>query len=69
MIVFSHPPTGQVLFSGSAGEMTFSPDLTNLPQGIVFQPGETWNFQLWYRDIVGPNFTSNTSDGLAVTFQ
>ena len=65
----NQPPTGEVLFSGPGGVMTFSPDLTILPGGVVLQPGETWNFQLWFRDVVGPIFTHNTSDGLAVTWQ
>lgn len=31
--------------------------------------GSTWNFQLWYRDPMGPGGTGfNMSDGLAVTF-
>ena len=54
--------------SGLEGVMTFSRDLTNLPQGVVFLPGVTWNFQFWFRDVVGPTFTHNTSDGLAITF-
>ena len=47
---------------------SFSPDLGDLPQGTVVSAGETWNFQLWYRD-VNPTQTSNTSNGLAVTFE
>jgi Right handed beta helix region len=57
---------GAVLYSGPEGVFNFMPDLTNLPQGVVFQAGQTWNFQLWFRDIVNGNFTSNTSDGVAV---
>jgi hypothetical protein len=30
--------------------------------------GETWNFELWYRDN-NPGPTSNFSDGLTITFQ
>ena len=59
----------QILFSGPNGLMVFPVDLTNLPQNTVFQPGETWNFQCWFRDVVGQNFTSNTSDGLSITWQ
>ncbi len=59
----------QILFSGPDGLMVLPVDLTNLPQNTVFQPGETWNFQCWFRDVVGANFTSNTSDGLAITWQ
>ena len=69
IIRFDHPPTGEVIFSGSEGMLTFSPDLTNLPFGVVFQPGETWYFQSWFRDVVGPNLTSNTSDGVGITWQ
>ena len=56
-----------VLNSGSGGAVTFSPDLTNLPQGTVISPGETWNFQHWTRD-VNPTQTSNTSNGLEIQF-
>ena len=67
---FNHPPTGEVIFSGQEGVLTFSPDLTNLPSGVVFQPGETWYFQSWFRDLDGNGgFTSNTSDGVGVTWQ
>ena len=32
-------------------------------------PDSTWNFQLWYRDPMGPGGTGfNLSDGLSVTF-
>lgn len=54
-----------VLNSGSAGEMIFTPDLDNLPGGAVFTHGSTWNFQLWFRD-KNPIQTSNTSNGLEV---
>ena len=56
-----------IVNSGSTGQVSFQPDLTNLPQGTVVHPGEVWYFQLWYRD-VDPVQTSNTSNGLAVTF-
>ncbi|MCP3916406.1 MAG: hypothetical protein GY711_12685 [bacterium] len=58
---------GSLLDSGNAGVLTFTPDLTALPQGTVFLPGETWSFQSWFRD-ANPAATSNTSGGLAVTF-
>ncbi len=59
--------SGDILLSDAAGEVSFTPDLANLPQGTVFQSGETWNFQMWFRD-VDPGPTSNTSNGLAITF-
>ncbi len=59
--------SGDIVLSDSSGEATFEPDLAALPQGTLFQAGETWNFQMWYRDS-NPNTTSNTSNGLAITF-
>lgn len=56
-----------VLNSGSFGIMQFAVDNTNLPQGTVFQPGDSWNFQLWFRD-VNPGTTSNTTAGINVEF-
>ncbi len=43
-------------------------DLPSLPQNILMQPGSTWNFQMWFRDN-DPGPTSNTTDGLSMTFQ
>jgi hypothetical protein len=53
--------------SGAAGVMTLAIDFDNLPQGITIQQGETYNFQLWFRD-TNPGSTSNTSNGLEITF-
>ena len=56
----------------SAGEVSLSLDLTQVPLPPTFAhaiiAGETWNFQLWFRD-GNPTPTSNFSDGLTVTFQ
>ncbi len=56
----------------SGGQVSLSPDLTQIPLPPTFAhsilAGESWNFQLWYRDS-NPAPTSNFSDGLAVTFQ
>jgi len=60
--------SADVLFASAAGEAFFAPDLTDLPQGTVVAAGETWSFQLWYRD-ANPGLTSNTSNGLAITFE
>ena len=62
----------QIRFSNNVmttgpGNLTFSPDFNNLPQGQVFLPGDTWNFQLWFRDNF-PGPTSNTTNGASVTF-
>ncbi len=42
-------------------------DLTSMPMNpsVAVQPGETWNFQAWYRDV---GSTSNFTDALEVTF-
>ena len=58
---------GDVLNSGATGSVSFSPDLTDLPQNTVFSPGETWSFQYWTRD-ANPTPTSNTSNGLEIQF-
>ncbi|MCP3916816.1 MAG: hypothetical protein GY711_14770 [bacterium] len=44
-------------------------DLTDIPvnPATAVQPGETWNFQCWYRDS-NPGSTSNFTDAAAVTF-
>lgn len=55
-----------VIRSGPEGLVQFSPDFNALPMGSVFRPGDTWNFQYWYRD-VGP--TTNFSEGLSVVFE
>ena len=59
---------GEVLNTGAGGATQFTLAFDDLPQGSVFQPGDTWHFQLWHRVFTtGP--TSNTTNGLAVTFQ
>lgn len=61
----------QVASSGFFGTIPLVVDLNALPQpsGLVAaQPGETWHFQCWYRD-VNPNVTSNLTEGYRVTFQ
>lgn len=58
--------SGDVQRAGQEGIVRFSPDVTSLPMGAVFQPGDTWNFQYWYRDI-GPS--SNFSEALSVEFE
>jgi len=65
----STPPSGQVLDSGPH---SVGVDLTALPQPTGAVPavvGETWNFQAWFRDVVGGTQTSNTSDGLEIRFR
>lgn len=56
-----------VLTSGAHGVMTMSVDFDDLPGSLTIDHGETHNFQLWFRDS-NPQSTSNTSNGLRVTF-
>jgi hypothetical protein len=62
---------GQIQSSGMAGSFQLTLDLTRTPTpaGLVaVAPGESWNFQAWYRDSLGGTSTSNFTQGLAVTF-
>ena len=61
--------TAAVGDTGAAGELVLDVDLGHLPTHppAAVQPGETWNWQAWFRDTAaGP--TSNFTDGLSVTF-
>ncbi len=60
----------QITNTGAAGMVTISADLTHTPVNppVSIQPGETWNWQIWFRD-ANPMATSNFTDGLSVTFQ
>lgn len=63
---------GQVQSSGPSGSIQLNVDLTAIPQGSGTSPvlsGETWNFQLWHRDVAESAATSNFTKGLSVTFQ
>jgi len=59
--------SGQVRLSNSAGVVAFHPDFDDLPQGIQFLPGSTWNFQVFHRDM-NPQSTSNTTSAARVHF-
>ena len=56
----------------ASGQVTKPIDFTAPPAGSgpgQILPDSTWNFQLWYRDPMGPGGTGyNLSDGLWVTF-
>lgn len=59
-----------VMMASPAGLVSLPVDLMMFPTPMVFisiTPGSTWNFQFWYRDIVGGG--SNFTDALSVTFQ
>ena len=61
------------LLTGNGGFVEILPiDVTAMPQpnGLVAaQAGETWSFQVWHRDSVMGQATSNFSDGVSVTFR
>jgi formylglycine-generating enzyme required for sulfatase activity len=63
---------GVISSSGATGVVNVTADLNAMPQpggAVVVLPGETWNFQCWYRDaVVGGGATSNFSPGLHVQF-
>ncbi|MCP3919880.1 MAG: hypothetical protein GY711_30475 [bacterium] len=54
------------IITGPSGSLQL--DLTSIPVNPpqAVQSGETWNFQLWYRDV---GSTSNFTDGVSITFQ
>ena len=56
--------------SGASGELMLTLDLTDMagPAYDQVQPGETFNFQTWFRD-KNPTTTSNFTDGVSVLFQ
>ncbi|MEM1452022.1 MAG: hypothetical protein AAGI22_23135 [Planctomycetota bacterium] len=58
------PPT-------SAGGVisSFRPVLAGFPSGHIVTSGETWFFQLWFRDTVGGSATSNMSPSLYLRFE
>ncbi len=58
----------QIQNSGPAGEFSIDVDLTLLPVSppVAAKPGDTWNFQAWYRDVAN---TNNFTDAVSVTFQ
>jgi photosystem II stability/assembly factor-like uncharacterized protein len=60
--------------SGATGEIDLGPGVVayshaHFSASSQIQPGQTWNFQCFYRDPSGPcGATSNTTNGFAVTF-
>ena len=54
---------------GQGPAFSIQVDLTAVPQPtgpVAVQPGETWNFQCWHRDLVNSN---NFTDGVSILFQ
>lgn len=62
---------GEIQNTGLAGAFALTLDLMQTPQpnGLVaVTPGQTWNFQGWFRDSLGGAATSNFTDGVRVVF-
>ncbi len=62
-----HNRSWEVRNSGLTGSVSLTLDLQDLPFLQAAMPGETWNFQCWFRDSTAPG-ASNFTDGLAVRF-
>ncbi len=60
----------QVQMSGSDGTMGIDVNMAAMPDPVqtVIQPGETWHFACWFRDL-NPTPTSNFTGGVSVQFQ
>lgn len=62
----------QLQSSGPAGMIVTSVALNNLPPPLFggggVMPGQSWSFQLWYRD-QNPGATSNFTHGLEISFR
>jgi hypothetical protein len=69
--------TGRVAtLSGTDGTLSYSPDLTSIPiftpsgpTQVSAMPGDTFNFQLWYRDVGPAGPTSNFSSAVGILFE
>ncbi len=65
-----HNGPGQVQRTGQDGVLVWVLDPAAIPTPtgpIAIQPGETWRFQVWYRD-ANPSATSNLTDAVGVLF-
>lgn len=61
-----------VRFSGPYRHLALRVDTTQIAQPggtVAIQPGETWNFQFWYRDQSAGAPTSNFTSGRSIAFQ
>ena len=81
---FFNPPGSQgfICLSGNIGRYNQVANIIQGPAGSIqialgaipvnpptaVMPGETWNFQCWFRD-VNPMLTSNFTDGVEILFQ
>ena len=60
----------QIDTASPAGTLRLDVDLSAIAtaNGPVGQPGDTWNFQAWHRDL-NPSATSNLTQGLQITLR
>ena len=54
--------------SNIAGDVSFPIDLNNLPNGGQISAGQTWGWQVMYRDPAGGGAGFNVSDGILTTW-
>ena len=62
---------GDVASSGAGGCLLLTLDLDAVAQpngSVAVAPGDTWNFQAWFRDSAGGIATSNFTEGLEISF-
>ncbi len=60
-----------VVSSGATGEFTLALDLTQMPQpmgAVQVMAGQSWNYQVWFRDTFMGTATSNLSDAVSILF-
>ena len=62
-----HRYAADVQSAGPHGTFDLQIDVNAVPGHGAIQPGETWNFQAWFRD-QNPTSTSNFTDALAIGF-
>lgn len=63
---------GQIQQADASGAVTFAIDVTAIPTPVSFQaaqPGETYMFQFWHRDVGPGALISNFTQALEITFQ
>jgi len=58
----------ELLKSSASGSLFYPVDNTDLPNGASIEPGETRNFQVWYRDQGFGANENNFSNGLQILF-
>jgi len=57
------------IITSSAGVASLQVDFAASPALGLFQPGTSWNFQFWHRDVAAQQAGFNLTDGLNVVWQ